>query len=96
MQGHKYKVVWGGLALVFGVSTQTAFGSFHLWQISEIFSSADGAIQFIELQTTADDQLQLNGVSLVSSNASGGVHKSTQLSGNLSGSSANKRLLIAT
>ena len=33
--------------------------SFHLWEIREIYSSADGSVQFIELFTGAEGQLRL-------------------------------------
>jgi hypothetical protein len=38
--------------------------SFHLWEIREIYSSADGSVQFIELYTDAEDQTQLGGQTL--------------------------------
>ncbi len=37
------------------------FCSFHLWNISEIYSNSDGSIQFIELYTTAFGQDALSG-----------------------------------
>lgn len=96
MQRHNQTFALVSFALLAGVAPQTLLASFHLWQISEIFSSADGAIQYIELRTTADGQQLLNGVSLISTNATGGSHGSVQFSGNLSGSTANKTVLIAT
>ncbi len=29
-----------------------AFADFHLWTINEVFTNADGTVQFIELSTT--------------------------------------------
>lgn len=84
-----------GLVLAGGVA-QNAFATFHLWQISEVFSSADGTVQFVELQTTADGQGLLTGVVLATTNATGGAHSSLQFASDLSGSTANKTVLIAT
>ena len=33
-----------------------ALATFHFWQISEVYSNADGTVQFIELHTTVDNQ----------------------------------------
>jgi|GEM_PF-3134507 len=38
------------------VWTAPAFATFHLWDISEVYSNADGTVQFIELFTTANTQ----------------------------------------
>ena len=41
-------------------STSTAYADFHKWEISELFSNADGSIQFIEMFSQADGQELLN------------------------------------
>src|SRR5678815_4541717 len=46
-------------AFLFGVSHILA--SFHLWEINEVYSNADGTVQFVELFTTADGQEFLGG-----------------------------------
>jgi hypothetical protein len=38
------------------VAADPAFATFHLWQIEEIFSNADGTIQYVEFSTTFDNQ----------------------------------------
>ncbi|MCH8853747.1 MAG: hypothetical protein IID41_14010, partial [Planctomycetes bacterium] len=40
-----------------------ALGGSHLWRIHEVFSSADGSVQFIELEECcgADNEIFLNG-----------------------------------
>ncbi len=43
-------LVLGG-SLVFGATPAAAL--FHLWDISEVYSNADGTVQFIELSTTS-------------------------------------------
>jgi hypothetical protein len=37
------------------------FASFHLWEINEVYSNADGSVQFVELFTPADGQEFLGG-----------------------------------
>ncbi|HAJ77014.1 MAG TPA: hypothetical protein DCM64_11230 [Gammaproteobacteria bacterium] len=46
-------------ALIAGVPQAAA--DFHLWSITEVFTTADGKIQFIELTTSATGQNNLNG-----------------------------------
>ena len=70
----------------------TAPAFFHLWRFTEFFSNADGTVQFIELQSSGPSETQANGA--VFSSASTG--KSITLTTNLSGSTSNKRLLLAT
>ena len=39
--------VWVGAATLFGVNVARA--SFHVWAVTELYSSADGSVQFIKL-----------------------------------------------
>ena len=71
-----------------------AYGAFDQWQINEVFSSADGSVQFVELNTTAANQIDLAGQTLVSSSTS--QQKTLTFGTSLSGDTANKRVLIAT
>lgn len=84
------------IALILASMGQSAMAGFDKWQISEIFSSADGSIQFIELFTTAADQQDLSGRSLVAKNAAGLLQNSIEFTSNLTGSTVNKNVLIAT
>jgi hypothetical protein len=69
--------------------------SFHLWDIKEIFSSADGSVQFIELFTTSAGQGLLNGHQITAT--SDGVPVSFNFNRNLTGAStANRHFLMAT
>lgn len=43
------------------LSTMPAPAAFHLWQIKEVYRSADGSVQFVELIGTADGQAPLTG-----------------------------------
>ena len=55
-------------ALFLGLfSHQHSLASFHLWDIVEIFSSADGTIQFIELSTTSSGEQGLGGQAITRS-----------------------------
>jgi hypothetical protein len=68
---------------------------FHLWAIDEIFSTADGRVQYIELRALTGGQQFLGGHSLT---ASGGPNpaRSYSFSGSLPGDSAGRRALIGT
>jgi hypothetical protein len=68
--------------------------NFHLWQIKEIYSNADGSVQFIELFTTSDGQTVLTGHQIVAS--SGDEEVTFTFPADLVGSTTSKHLLIAT
>jgi hypothetical protein len=65
---------------------------FHLWRFTEFFSNADGSVQFIELESSGPAENQATGA--VFSSLSTG--KTVTLTENLSGSTLNERLLLAT
>lgn len=46
----------GALALLGCVLANPAHAFFHLWQVSEVYSNADGSIQFVEFFTTFGSQ----------------------------------------
>jgi serralysin len=52
-----------GLALLLALCgyAAPALATFHLWHVSEVFSNADGSIQFIEFFTTSGGQQFLGG-----------------------------------
>lgn len=70
--------------------------SFHLWQVNEIFSCADGSAQFVEFFTTSSFETQLNNKVLRAVNSSGTVTHTFTFTKNLTSSTANQSLLIAT
>ncbi len=39
-----------------GLAAGAAQGAFHLWNMNEIYSNADGSVQFLELSVTADGE----------------------------------------
>lgn len=70
--------------------------AFEQWRISEIFTSNDGRLQYIVLTTSAMNQNNLAGRVLVSRDAAGGNERSYTFPTNLSGSTQNRSVLIAT
>lgn len=83
------------VALFIALLTRPAFADFHLWVINEVFSDADGTVQFIELTTTAGGQDALSGHSLVSTDANQN-QKTFDFLTDLSGTTTNGSVLIAT
>ena len=72
-----------------------AWATFHLFAINELYSNADGSVQFIELHTASDLQEQLAGRTLMSTD--GATTHTLVFTKNLSSSStANQSVLIAT
>jgi len=79
-------------ALVMLSGVVPAWSGVHLWRVKEIFSNADGTVQFIELATccgsTTENSLATRQVTSLSN--------SFVISSNVSGSTLNKHLLLAT
>ena len=73
-----------------------AEASFPLWDINEIYSSADGSVQFVEFTTTANGQQFLNGRQLRVVGSGGGPTNSFFFPSNSPSPTANHRLLMAT
>ena len=71
-----------------------AQASFHLWEIQEIYTNYDGSVQFIELATSASSQNFVNGQRIQAT--SDGATNTFTFSSNVTGSTTNKSLLIAT
>lgn len=71
-----------------------ALGGGHTWRVNEIFSNADGTIQFVELRESQGTNLErATGGHVVSSIATA---KTFTITSNVTGPTANKCLLIAT
>ena len=88
--------VAGSIIVTAAASMSPAFADFDQWQISELFSNAEGSVQYIELKTAASNQLDLSGLTLVASDASGSQQNSLVFGANLAGETLNSKLLIAT
>jgi hypothetical protein len=81
--------------LVFAVASGAPprAGAFaHLWEITELYSNADGSVQFIELHSEAPAETALAETFLRSQASAGELHFPT----NLSGSTQDRHLLVAT
>jgi hypothetical protein len=72
----------------------SAEAAFHQWAIKEVFTNADGSVQFVEFFTTAPGEGFLNTHNIVIT--SDGVAKTATFNHDLSGSTANKHFLLAT
>ena len=93
---HRYSSRWIGvlLFLLLLAATRPAGAASHQWRFNELFSNADGTIQFIEMQEccgfNSEWALQSKWILVVHAN-----HKYTFRS-SLTGNTANKYLLLAT
>lgn len=77
------------------VFTRSAHGFAHLWQISEVYSNANGSVQFVEMFDGNNGENLVQGSTLDSD--SDGVMKSFSFPSNIGTSiTANHHLLIAT
>jgi len=82
------------LVFVFLLSAQVQ-AAFHLWDINEVFSNADGSLQFIELFSTSSGQEFLTNHSMTATSSTGSTTVFTFPS-NSSAPTSNKHLLLAT
>ena len=83
------------LALLALVATLPVSATFHLWQMSELYSNADGSVQFLELTALTSDQEFIAGHTLRST-PTGGATQTFTFPSNLPGNSAGRRMLVAT
>jgi hypothetical protein len=90
MSGLRYII--GFAAFMSAILTCMTVGAFFEWRISELFSNADGTVQFIEFQSLGSDEGQA-AEGQIRSMSTG---KTVTLTENLSGSTLNKKLLLAT
>lgn len=81
------------LSVLLGVSTQ-AHADFHDWTINEIYSNADGTVQFIELACSAAGETFLGGERISCSR--GNQTNIFTFPDDLTGNTVDKKLLLAT
>ena len=62
----KYAISWSWAIAMFA-APGPALASFHLWVLNEIYSNADGTIQFMELTTGTGGQQFLTGHAITNS-----------------------------
>jgi hypothetical protein len=72
----------------------SAEAAFHQWAIKEVYTNADGSVQFVELFTTAPREGLLTTHDIVIT--SDGVAKTVTFNHDLAGSTASKHFLVAT
>ena len=71
-----------------------AHAAFHLWTMNELYSNADGTVQFLELTALTSGQQFMAGHTLVSS--SGSATNAFTFDRNLPGDTSGRRMLIGT
>ena len=74
---------------------QTALAAQHLWDISEIYSNADGSVQFIEMATSSNGQNLLS-THMIIANSDGNVTNFVIPTNTPNSNTSNQRLLFAT
>lgn len=82
------------LIAVAGFALASADAAFHLWRMTEVYSNADGRVQFLELSSPSDGEGLIFGHSLVV--VAGGQTRTYPFPDNLPMNTRNKRMLIAT
>ena len=82
------------LVALLGLMASAADAAFHLWKMTEIYSNADGSVQFLELAVDTDGEGLLAGHTLTST--VGGVTRTFNFTSGLPADTANKTMLIAT
>jgi hypothetical protein len=75
-----------------GTAPRPALAFAHLWEITEVYSNADGSVQFVELFSELPAETALTATFL----RSAGNAQDFQFPTDLSGSTLNRHLLVAT
>jgi hypothetical protein len=73
-----------------------ASASFHLWQMDELYSNADGSVQYLELTAFGPAEQFIRSHTLRSTNAGGSASNSFTFPADLPGSSGGRRFLVGT
>ena len=92
MHSTRWRSILGAGLLALLCGGAQAMAGVHLWRVKEVFSNSDGTIQFIELATCCGS---------TGENFTGGHHVSSNshdfiIPGNVSGTTFNKHILLAT
>ena len=87
------RIALGVLMLVASAGSHAAF---HEWKINEVYSNADGTVQFIELTTTFGNQQFLGGGTHAISTTQGGPFNVFTFPNDLPADTTNKKFLIGT
>ena len=88
------RAVRAAIAVLAWVVALPVHATFHLWTMNELYSNADGSVQFLELTALAGGQEFMTGHTVVASG--GGGQRTFTFPNNLPADSANRRMLIGT
>jgi len=88
--------VLASLVIAVALTTQQAFGAFHLWAIREIYTNSSGNLQFIEMFDSSGGQPFVDGMQITASNAGGTQSHSYTVNGNTPDDTFNHALLFGT
>jgi hypothetical protein len=80
--------------LAFVTMASTASAGFHLWHVKEVFSNADGSVQFVEMFDSFSNENFVTGFTLSSN--SDGVIKNFVFPADPNGNTVDKHMLITT
>ena len=87
-----HRITLSSLAAVWSTCS---YATFHFWEITEVYSNADGSIQFIELFTGQPGQEFVAGQTLTASDASGET-RTFRFPRNLPAPTTGRHFLLAT
>ena len=82
------------LASLLAVAAGPAHALFHLWVLEEVFSNADGTVQYVELRALSGSQQFLSGHAITA--GTGPTARTYTFPADLPGDTTNKRMLIGT
>ncbi|HET9577118.1 MAG TPA: hypothetical protein VFP44_04780 [Usitatibacter sp.] len=82
------------LLLVASLAALPAAASFHLWTMTELYSNADGSVQFLEMRALTGSEQFFAGHTLTSS--AGGVTHTFTVPTDLPGDSSGRRMIFGT
>jgi hypothetical protein len=89
-----YLATFIAVCIAFGAAMRSAEAAFHLWQVKEVFSSADGSVQFVEMFDSFGGETSVSGFSLTA-NSDGNI-KTFTFPSNLSTNTPGSLLLATT
>ena len=84
------------VAVLLGLAAAPVQAAFHLWTMNELYSNADGTVQYLELTALTGSQQFLTGQQLVSTDAHSPATRAFTFPSNLPGDTSGRRMLIAT
>ena len=93
-----HRILRSGVAVILLFAANTALAAFHLFSIEQIYSNADGTVQFVVLHQPSgpNGENQWGGLSLTSSGPAGPLKDFTFPSNLPSSLTSGKRVLVAT